>query len=245
MIKKIVNQRQRRLAMRTYHQVPLEYVNRSNFHRWIRKTDSCWIWTRGGTSGGGPVRYGLFNVQVPTPWGRATLLQAAHRIAFALAKGQIPEGMEVLHSCDNPRCVRPSHLRAGTAAENAADKMARGRHRYGAMINTAKLTSAEVLKIRRRYAKGAGNTALAEAFGIRPTTVKKITGGSIWRSVGGPVGRRSPGGFRWAKLTVSQVKRARRERARGASITALAKANGVAYATMHQVISGKTWRHLS
>lgn len=53
----------------------------------------------------------------------------ASRAAFVLDRGAVPEGLRVLHSCDNPPCVRPEHLRAGTQAENMADKVSRGRHR--------------------------------------------------------------------------------------------------------------------
>lgn len=52
----------------------------------------------------------------------------AHRLAWTMANGPIPDGLHVLHSCDNPACCKLEHLRLGTAAENAADKMARGRH---------------------------------------------------------------------------------------------------------------------
>ena len=52
----------------------------------------------------------------------------AHRLAWTMANGPIPDGLHVLHSCDNPACCKLEHLRLGTAAENAADKIARGRH---------------------------------------------------------------------------------------------------------------------
>lgn len=51
----------------------------------------------------------------------------AHRVAYEITRGPIPDGMMVLHSCDNPRCVNPDHLRTGTAADNWADVIARNR----------------------------------------------------------------------------------------------------------------------
>ena len=51
----------------------------------------------------------------------------AHRMAYEVAKGDIPEGMHILHSCDNPKCCNPAHLRPGTHQENMDDMQARGR----------------------------------------------------------------------------------------------------------------------
>ncbi len=80
--------------------------------------EKCWPWTRGRDKDG----YGKF--QLPTADGQRHL--RAHRYAFFLERGEWPP--QVRHSCDNPRCCNPRHLVGGTAKDNAADAIRRGRH---------------------------------------------------------------------------------------------------------------------
>lgn len=136
----------------------------------VRSGDECWPWMAGLKSGG----YGNFFI--------AGRLRATHRVAFTIAKGSIPHGLSILHSCDNPRCCNPQHLRAGTAQDNANDKIARGRQakgdRTGARLHPetvrrgeahhwARLTEPMVRQIRHaRDVLGLKYHAIAARFGI-------------------------------------------------------------------------------
>lgn len=83
-----------------------------------RSADGCWPF-RGAIDQRGYGRFSVRNVSVP-----------AHRVAWELSNGPIRSGLHVLHSCDNPPCCNPSHLRLGTNAENHTEKIAKGRHKY-------------------------------------------------------------------------------------------------------------------
>jgi hypothetical protein len=92
--------------------------------RRLGKPESCWNW-RGAVDRYG---YGQFK-----PLAGTSPLRA-HRVAWEIWHlVDIPDGMQILHSCDNPRCCNPNHLRPGTHTENMADKVARGRHKSGAL----------------------------------------------------------------------------------------------------------------
>lgn len=83
----------------------------------VDKRESCWIWTGEKSAHFG---YGRLHV-------KKTRVRA-HRYSWQLHKGPVPRGMFVLHSCDNPLCVNPGHLRLGTQPENIQDQIDRGRH---------------------------------------------------------------------------------------------------------------------
>jgi hypothetical protein len=103
---------------------------------------------------------------------------SAHRLAYEIAIGPIPEGMHVIHACDNPPCVNPAHLRAGTHSDNMNDKMAKGR---GIMPRTrhTKLSKGDAVTIREMRGR-CSQRELSERFGISQSNISRIQSGERW-----------------------------------------------------------------
>jgi len=149
----------------------------------VEKSDGCWLWIASrNIHGYGQLRLG----------GRSGRPVGAHRIGYILANGAIEPGLDVLHRCDNPPCVRPDHLRLGTAAQNLRDAATKGRLPLGPRGNApigernghARLTTAAVRDIRARYQiRSATPTELAEEFGVSPSTVWRVIYGTTWGHV--------------------------------------------------------------
>jgi hypothetical protein len=110
----------------------------------------------------------------------------AHRYAWILKHGKPPEGMHILHICDNPPCCNPAHLRLGTHAENMADCRAKGRNQAFTM-SSAKLDAEAVKAIRAEYKlTGRGSSRrsnvdeLAARYGVKPGTITSAVAGRSW-----------------------------------------------------------------
>lgn len=88
------------------------------FWRKVQKADGCWLWTGALFTAG----YGKFTVKHQE-------LEGAHRMAWLLTFGAIPDGLQVCHACDNPPCCNPKHLMLGTTAANHIDARLKGRSR--------------------------------------------------------------------------------------------------------------------
>lgn len=135
----------------------------------VRGPDECWPWLAAVDGDG----YGRFS-----HGGRGAPQARASRFAYACEHGPIPEGASVLHSCDNPPCCNPRHLRAGTHQDNMEVAVVRGRKPR--VRGNARLTPAEVLEIRRSAATGS---SLAARFGLAKSTVSMIRSGRTWADV--------------------------------------------------------------
>ncbi len=111
----------------------------------------------------------------------------AHRVAFELVFGKIPDDMRACHYCDNPSCISPPHLFIGTDLDNVRDKIAKGRARYaparGERAGSAKLTVAQVLEIRDLKKQGLKQREIGRRFDISGMTVSTIHRGTTWAHV--------------------------------------------------------------
>ena len=103
-----------------------------------------------------------------------------HRLALHL-EGVDVTGHMVLHSCDNPRCCNPEHLRLGTHQENLDDKVSRGRQACGTKITQAKLTEQDVLEI--RAITGMSQRAIADQYGVDHSAINRIILRKRWNHI--------------------------------------------------------------
>lgn len=137
-----------------------------------KRDKGCWEWTRNfGTAG-----YGKFDFE-----GRTL---GAHRVSWVFHKGEIPDGLCVLHRCDNRRCVRPDHLFLGTNTDNTADSVKKGRRKGG--HPPTKLTDSDIVKILEMYANGKFSTQIAVEFGLSDSYVRRILRGTGWAHIPRP-----------------------------------------------------------
>jgi hypothetical protein len=106
----------------------------------------------------------------------------AHRAAYAMKVGEIPEGLQVLHRCDVRACVNPAHLFLGTNAENVADKISKGRQRNAKGENhpNSKLTAEQVLAIR---ADTRIHREIAADYGLCKSAVGYIKRRKLWQHI--------------------------------------------------------------
>lgn len=139
--------------------------------RYVVTPSGCWEWN-GVRS---PKGYGVAKVL-----GVRHKLIRAHRLSYQLHKGPIPAGMLVLHSCDNPPCVNPDHLRIGTSIDNMSDAKERGRLNFGERNPLAVVTEEIVLKI-RADSPALSYREIALKYDISKPTVAQIVTRRTWR----------------------------------------------------------------
>lgn len=134
----------------------------------IKSDAECWLWTGASNAG----CYG--RVRLP----RQKRSDFAHRVAYQLKNGPIPEDRIICHRCGNSLCVNPAHLYAGTASENNMDRIRHGRQsggaRKGEKHHMAKISDEQRIEIMRRLHAGEVGKKLASEYSISPTHISRL-----------------------------------------------------------------------
>jgi hypothetical protein len=140
----------------------------------VNKTEVCWEWTANLHCGYGRIVYLCQELE-------------SHRVSWKLAYGAIPDGLWVLHKCDNRKCVRPDHLFLGTVVDNVKDRDSKGRQATGLKIlanrPNLKLRPDDVRAIRLRVDAGEGNAPIAYEYGVSPNQIRRIYRRERWAFV--------------------------------------------------------------
>ena len=143
------------------------------FEKKVIRKEGCWKWIGSVNRGG----YGLISVK--------GINRVASRISWIIHNGEIPSGLFVLHSCDNPICTNPEHLFLGTTKDNAMDRKLKGRNgdQCGENNGSVLLTKQQVLEIRELCEKGISYNDIVEKYKITKPTISNIKYRIIWRHI--------------------------------------------------------------
>lgn len=143
-------------------------------HVRIRRRTRCWQWLASKRGDG----YGQYYFNHRN--------QGAHRVAYQLAVGPIPNGKHICHKCDNKECVNPTHFYVSTNKQNHIDAGQRGLLRHGESHPLHKLTEKQVLAIRRRYKPHLVTMQmLATEYGVAMTCIQSVIEMRTWKLEGG------------------------------------------------------------
>jgi hypothetical protein len=143
----------------------------------IGKADECWNW-----NGWINNQYGYYVIRVYRQGNKGKNYNfEAHRVAYLLKHGSLPENLLVCHKCDNRICVNPKHLFLGTYQDNSSDMVTKNRQIIGQHIKGAKLSPENVYEIRQMRRAGVPVKDVASQFGIHRQNVKFIESRMTWK----------------------------------------------------------------
>ena len=146
------------------------------FWFWVKKTNTCWLWIGSRDSRG----YGIISRGAQT----GKRLERSHRASWIIHFGPVPESICVLHRCDTPACVNPSHLFLGTLSDNSRDMVSKGRNfqNQGEKNPRSKFTWEQVREIRRLLASGeASQSELCRRFHAGDGWMSDVAHGRLWK----------------------------------------------------------------
>ena len=140
-----------------------------NFWKRVKKTRGCWKWT-GGHNSSGRAAIKLYGVQMVAP-----------RVSYAVHNQVDPGQWDVLHTCDNPSCVKPQHMKLGIPLDNASDRenKDRGNQPRGESHGLSKLTDDQIIEIRN----APSSRGLAKKYGVVRQIIWRIRTGKRWTHV--------------------------------------------------------------
>ncbi len=139
-----------------------QFVMPNEFWSKVDKTGDCWFWNAFRTKRG----YGQIRI--------AGKIMVASHVAYLITHGEIPDGFFICHHCDNPPCVNPLHLFAGTQRDNMLDKVRKNRQPHGEKCYNSRLSDKDIFQIRLLSKLGFSGAKIGRKFGVSQPYVSRL-----------------------------------------------------------------------
>ncbi len=208
----------------------MDIVARIKSHVKVNETTGCWEWQLSTNRSG----YGQMRLRTNTGWTMALV----HRVIYAATKGEIPDGVNICHSCDTPRCCAPEHLFAGSQLDNIRDAVQKGRIQHGSRHYQTNLTESQIPLIVEALNAGELFASIADRFNASIAQIQSIACGKTWKHVNHePITRP-----RRAKLTLQKASEIKRRKLSGESAKSLADEFGVGKCLVNMIARGICWK---